>query len=287
MTLYRKTSYIVFGFLFLCSTSLFFLNKSVSHKGYLTISFLNIGQGDAIYIEAPNGTQIMVDGGLRGSVLGQLGHVMPFFDRTIDAILITNPDSDHIGGFIDILKRYKVDYIIEPGTHSPSATYKSVETESNTKELKKIIARRGMNIVLDKENNVYIQVLFPDKDVSTYSTNDGSIVAKLVYGKTSIMLQGDAPQKTERYLLTLDKKELDSDILKVGHHGSRTSTSKEYVDALSPDYAVISCGLDNKYGHPHKETVNTLDKLNVPILRTDLLGRITFISDGNNLIRTE
>ena len=129
--------------------------------------------------------------------------------------------------------------------------------------------------------------MFPDRDVSNFTTNDGSIVAKLIYGKTSILLEGDASQKIENYLLAFDKTELDSDILKTGHHGSRTSTAQAYVEAASPDYAIISSGIDNKYGHPHKETLETLAKFNVPVLRTDTDGRITFVSDGNNFIRTE
>ncbi|HEY4512858.1 MAG TPA: MBL fold metallo-hydrolase [Candidatus Paceibacterota bacterium] len=287
MTIWRKVAFIFFGFLSLSTISLFFFARSLTGSGVLTISFLNIGQGDAIYIEAPNGKQIIVDGGPGPVVLSELGKVMPLFDRTIDAIIVTNPDKDHIAGFIDIMKRYKVDYIVLPGTVSTTITYNSVESFVKEKGLEKILARRGMDIVLDKENEVYLHILFPDRDVSNFTTNDGSIVAKLIYGKTSILLEGDASQKIENYLLAFDKTELDSDILKTGHHGSRTSTAQAYVEAASPDYAIISSGIDNKYGHPHKETLETLAKFNVPVLRTDTDGRITFVSDGNNFIRTE
>ncbi|MES2223385.1 MAG: MBL fold metallo-hydrolase [Patescibacteria group bacterium] len=280
MNFHKKLAFISLVTLVLISVSFLFISRSSGHSGRLFISFLNIGQGDAIYIEAPNGRQIMIDGGPDEVVLRELGKVMPTFDRSIDAILITNPDKDHIGGFINIMEKYKVDDIIEPGTISPSDTYKTVENLSKEKGLQKTIARRGMDIMLDKERNIYLHILFPDHDVSKLSTNDGSIVAKLVYGDTSVLLQGDAPQSVEKYLLYLNSSELDTDILKAGHHGSRTATSKEYVEAASPEYAVISCGVDNKYGHPHKETLDTLNSLSVPILRTDTMGRISFESNG-------
>lgn len=276
----RNIALISLAMLVLFSVSFLFVGQSGRHSGKLFISFLNIGQGDAIYIEAPNGTQIMVDGGPDGIVLRELAKVLPLFDNSIDAILVTNPDKDHMGGFIDIMQKFKVTNIIEPGTVSPSDTYKTVESLSHDHGLRVVYARRGMDIMLDKERNIYLHILFPDRDVEKLATNDGSIVAKLIYGNTSVLLEGDAPQNIEKYLLSLDSQILDADILKVGHHGSRTSTNPDYVTAVSPEYAVISCGIDNKYGHPHEETIDTLSSLNVQILRTDLEGRISFESDG-------
>lgn len=285
MNLPKKVAYLSLCLLLLISLSLIFVSKTSSHKGFLFISFLDIGQGDAIFIQAPNGKQMLIDGGPDKIVLRELGKVLPSFDRSIDMIVVTNPDKDHIGGFIPVMSRYDVDYIVEPGTISPSDTYKTVENLSKDNGLEKIVARRGMDIILDKEKNVYLHILFPDRDVEKLATNDGSIIAKLVYGNTSVLLEGDAPQNIEKYLLYLNQGELDSDILKVGHHGSRTSTNKDYVLASSPNYAVISLGGDNTYGHPHKETLDTLNGLNVPILRTDLEGRISFVSDGRSWIR--
>jgi len=275
-----KIALVCLGILILFSISFLLIHQTTGHGGRLFISFLNIGQGDAIYIEAPNGKQILVDGGPDEIVLRELAKVMPAFDRSIDAILVTNPDKDHIGGFINIMQKFKVDSIIEPGTVSPSDTYKALENLAKEHNLKQIYARRGMDIMLDQERNIHLHILFPDRDVEKLATNDGSIVAKLVYGDTSVLLEGDAPQNIEKYLLSLNPTELDTDILKTGHHGSRTSTSKEYVEAASPDYAVISCGVNNKYGHPHQETLDTLNDLNVPVLRTDQMGRISFESDG-------
>lgn len=281
--IFSKNIFLYFlSLLFFANVIIFFGVFSERQDGKLLISFLNIGQGDAIFIKAPNGAEALLDAGPGHSVLSELGKVMPFYDKSIDVAIISNPDSDHIGGFLDVVKRYKVDYEIEPGTVSKSGTYQALEDSFDENKVKKIIARRGMDIILDKEKNVFIHILFPDRDVSRFSTNDGSLVAKLIYGKTSALLEGDAPKKTEDYLLSLNKSEIDSDIIKIGHHGSRTSSAEEYLKTASPKYAVISVGKDNKYGHPHKETLDVLNNLKIPILRTDELGRITFLSDGNN-----
>ena len=139
-----------------------------------------------------------------------------------------------------------------------------------------------LEVKLQKLNaRIFIDILFPDRDVSAWATNDGSVVAQLTYGDTSVMLTGDAPIKTERIILGENKTEnLQSTILKVGHHGSRTSSSFEFVKAISPTYALISDGKDNKYGHPHQDTLDILSSLGAKILRTDLLGTIIMKSDG-------
>ncbi len=252
-------------------------------QGVLTIAFLDIGQGDAIYIEAPNGNQMLIDGGPPKNILSALRKVMPFYDRSIDMLLVTNPDADHMAGFIDVLSRYKVSEVVEPGTDSPSATYSELEKTINAHLVPKVVARRGQTIWLDKKHGVGFHILFPDRDVLGLATNDGSIVGRLVYGNTSVMFTGDSPSQIERYLISLDGKNLKSDILKVGHHGSRTSTSEEFVGFVSPITAVISDGKGNKYGHPHQETLDTLNKFGVKIFRTDQVGTVVMKSDGESI----
>ncbi len=271
--------------LFLMTIALVSLLYFEKGRGKLIVSFLNIGQGDAILIIAPNGAKMLLDSGPDSKVISELGKFIPFYDHSIDAIMVSNPDSDHIAGFLDVLTKYKVSYDIEPGTISPSSTFNALEKSVLDHDVKRIIARRGMDIVLDEKDGVDVKILFPDRDVTKDTTNNGSIIAKLIYKNTSVLLEGDAPKEDEYHLLSLDPKDLDVDILKTGHHGSRTSTAKEYVEAASPEYAVISCGVDNHYGHPHKETLDTLNSLGVPILRTDTMGTITFESDGNKFYR--
>jgi competence protein ComEC len=244
----------------------------------LTFAMLDIGQGDAFFIESPMGTQVLVDAGPARKILGPLRRVMSPFDRHIDAIIITNPDADHISGFLDVLKRYKVDQVFEPGTKNDSRTYQNLETEIKNKNISNVLAKKGMR--LDLGGGVVIDILFPDRDVSAFSVNDGSIVAKLQYGKTSILLTGDATAKTEKIILDdFTQKSLASTVLKVGHHGSRTSSSIPFVQAVSPTYAFISDGKDNKYGHPHQETLDTLTSVGAKIFRTDLFGTVIMKCD--------
>ncbi len=251
----------------------------------LTIAFLNIGQGDAIYIESPTHNQLLIDGGPPRKILSELGGVMHFYDRSINMILVTNPDQDHIGGFIDVLNNYDVGEVVEPGTHSDSATYKTLEEDISAEHAKDEMAKRGMVVHLGGGADLHI--LFPDQDVSTWATNDGSIMAKLTYGSTSVMFTGDAPSKTEEYTTSLSPDIMKSDLLKVGHHGSRTSASESFVIAVAPKYAIISAGVHNKYSHPHKETLELFQKLKIPVLGTYQMGRIVFTSDGKqfNLIK--
>lgn len=249
-------------------------------KGVLTFEVLNIGQGDALWIESPTGVQVIVDGGPDNTLMKEIPKVMPWYDRHIDMIVVTNPDKDHYEGFISLLKKYKVDAVLEPGTTSKTETYALLEKEISDKKIEKVVARRGQ--VIDLGGGAYLQVIFPDRDISGLSSNDGSLVMKLVYGETSVMLQGDSTVKIEDYLLTLGTTTLKSTILKAGHHGSRTSSVSEYVSAVAPKWIVISSGLRNDYGHPHKETLETMQKLGIPTYDTCNNGRLVFESDGKS-----
>lgn len=271
----------ILGLLLIATITLWGIVLREERGGLLTVAFLNVGQGDAIYIEAPNGRQMLIDGGPTRSVLSELSKVMPWYDRSIDVLVVTNPDKDHMAGFIDVLKSYTVDAIFESGTVPGTQVYEELQETIANVGVKKILARRGMTIWLNNETR--LSVLYPDRDVSGLSSNDGSIVAKLSYGNTSVMLTGDTVSGVEKWLIKLDGKDLKSDVLKVGHHGSRTSTAPEFVGFVAPQFAVISDGVRNRYGHPHKETLDTLAKFKVPVFRTDLLGTIVMHSDGETV----
>lgn len=269
------------GLLFAISLFVWYAVFAESQRD-LIIAFLDVGQGDATLIGAAGGQQILIDGGPNKKVLSELGKVMPFYDRNIDAVIATHPDKDHIAGLIDVLKRYDVGMVIEPEVKSEIAAYKSFENAIKEKGIKKIFAKRGMKIMLS--HGAYLQILFPPGETTNWETNDASIVAKLVYGDTSFLLTGDSPRKIEKYLASIDGDNLDVDVLKAGHHGSRTSSSDEFISHASPEYAVISAGKNNRYGHPHKEVIDALEKFGVKILRTDLLGSIIMESDGENIL---
>ena len=279
----RKHAVLFFvGILFAAN---FFIWYAVSaeERGILTVAFLDVGQGDAIFIESPTGKQILLDGGPDGSVLSGIGALLPFYDRSIDMLIVSNPDKDHFAGFIDVLKNYQVGNIMEPGTIPNTEIYKIFKEFIREEGATSVLARRGMNI--DLGGGAYLQILFPDRDVSGLSTNDGSIIAKLVYGGTSFLLPGDTTQNIEKYLIGLDGSNLDVDVLKLAHHGSKTSSSEALLAVTTPDYAIISAGLHNKYGHPHKEVIERLAKYNIPTLGTYEDGTIIFESDGEQLRR--
>lgn len=246
----------------------------------MKVEFLDIGQGDSIYIEAPNGAQLLVDGGRGSKVLSALAHVMPYGDKSIDIVIGTHPDADHIGGLVDVIDSYQVGKVIESGGQSKSKIYTKLEDEISKKNIPHIYGRAGMRIVLDKVHNVYFEILYPDRDVKYMETNDGSIVGKLVYGQTSVMLTADSPISKEFYIMGKDKKALDVDVLKLGHHGSRTSSSLEYLKATSPHVAIISAGLNNQYGHPHQEVLEKLASLHIPYLATYEKGTIECLSNA-------
>jgi len=267
--------------LILANVLIWYAISAESRNGILTVAFLDVGQGDAIFIEAPNGNQVLIDGGSNRGVLKELSRVMPFYDRSIDVIFATHPDKDHIGGLPAVLERFDIKMYIDPGVTNDTGTYNTLTRLLERNEVRHEIARRGQKIILDKD--VVLHILFPDRDVSGVDANDASIVAKLVYGETSFLLTGDSPKKIEKYIASIDGSSLASNVLKVGHHGSKTSSSELFIGYASPDYAVISLGKDNRYGHPHDVVLAALTLFNIPVLRTDELGTIIFESDGINL----
>jgi competence protein ComEC len=266
----------------------FFVFRYSNHNNYLKVVFLDVGQGDSIYIEAPNGKQMLIDGGPDATVLSALAQVMPFADRSIDMIVATHPDADHIGGFPLLIDNYKITSIVENGTTSPSQIYSSLEEKIVKNKIKKIIAHRGMHIILDDKKNIYFDILFPDRDVSNFDSNDASIVGKLVYGNNSFMLTGDATTYTENLIEWNEKNStLQADVLKLAHHGARTSTSILWLEKVNPKVAIISAGLNNRYGHPHQELLDRLSNLHIPFFNTAEKGNIIFKSDGRKLMYTK
>ncbi len=246
----------------------------------LTVSFLDVGQGDAIFIEAPNGNQLLIDSGKGSQVLRGLGRAMGFFDRTLDAVVATHPDTDHIGGFPDVFLRYTVDTVFVSGVLDEGSDAQAFDEAIQKERIAPRIARRGMRIILDARHGVELRVLFPDRDVSRVEANTGSIVVQLIYGQTEFMLTGDSPSAIETYLLAQDGATLASDVLKLGHHGSRTSSAEAFLEMVRPRFVVVSAGKDNRYGHPHQEVVERVKRMGALLMNTAEAGTITFLSDG-------
>lgn len=250
----------------------------------LMVTFLDVGQGDAVFIQAPNGNQLLYDAGPpSGSVLRGLGAVMPFYDHSIDVAILSHPDMDHIGGFLDVLRRFDVDLVMEPGATSKNGVYEGVEAAIKTEGAIHLFAKKGMRI--DMGDGVAIDILYPDRDTTTMETNSASIVMRLHYGGTSFLFSGDLPQTMEEYVVAQEGSGLHADVLKLGHHGSRTSSSLLWLAAVHPSIAVISAGLHNRYGHPHKEVLEALAEFGIPALKTYEEGTIIFESDGERVVR--
>lgn len=258
-----------------------------STGGELRVTFLDVGQGDAIFVQAPSGAQMLVDGGKNRAVIRELSKVMPIFDRSIDVVLATHPDADHIGGLPDVLERYRVGMIVQSSVLDPegvdAAAFDAAVAREEEEGGVQLVAERGQ--VIDLGGGVEFEILFPDRFLPQVEANLGSIVGRVTFGDTSFLLTGDSPDEIEKYLVLLDADGLRSNVLKAGHHGSRTSSSLSFVGFVSPEHGVFSRGCDNSYGHPHEEPVAVFARLGVETFDTCEDGAVTFVSDGKTVQR--
>ncbi len=242
----------------------------------LRISFLNIGQGDSIYIRTPDDYSIIIDGGPSSKILEELSEVMPLYNRTVDLILITHPHADHVNGLVEVIKRYDVKGIMIVGTPSYNYFYQKILELIKEKNIPLYFAKADNDFLIGKF--VELDVLWPIEfkvGVPYENLNNASLAVKINYGDHSILLSGDAEIEEEQELIK-SGFDLSADILKVGHHGSRTASSINFLDKVNPKTAVIQSGIDNSFGHPHKETLRKLIKRGIEIRRNDLEGRIDF-----------
>ena len=255
-------------------------------EGVLKVTFLDVGQGDATFIESPTGTQVLIDGGKGSVVLRPLAQVMGFFDHDIDMIVATHPDKDHIGGLIDVLERYTVGTIVMTENINDTPAFETFLDRVHAENARIIYARRGQvyDLGVGAAGSTTLAILFPDHDPTHLESNVSSIVSKLTYGANAFVFTGDSPQEIEEYLLGIGSSSLQSDVLKVGHHGSRTSSSEIFLGAVSPTYAIISAGKNNSYGHPHKEVTDLLNVHGITTKNTAEGGSIFSESDGASIM---
>lgn len=279
----QKNSMIVLGFLVSFAGLILINTIPLLAPPTLQVSFLDIGQGDAIWIQAPNGRELLIDSGPDQSIIDRLGETKNFFDRTIDMILATHSDADHIGGFPYVLDRYKIGTVIESEISSPTLIDRTFGQKVASEHANTLTARNGERIILDPKYGVVIDVLFPDQNPNGWETNEASIVVKVSYGDTSFLLTGDSPSDVEDYLVKTYGEQLKSDVLKLGHHGSKTSSSDVFLQAVHPTTAIVSAGLGNKYGHPAPEVIERVESINAQILETSQLGTINCRSNGKSV----
>jgi competence protein ComEC len=261
--------------------------------GKLHVYFLDVGQGDAILIQSPDGRQILVDGGPSPTaLLNELGALLPFWDRSLDLVVLTHPDGDHITGLIPLLDRYQVAQVLD--THlSDAAPLAAAWRDGLARHrIQRTVAERGMRIPLGQPAlaspsgpGAQLTVLHPGPRPlrgTASDDNNNAIVLRLEYGQTSLLLTGDAEVEAEAELLKTGLP-LRADLLKVGHHGSKGSTAATFVAGVAPRWAVIPVGAENTFGHPHPDVLKRLAAAGAEVFRTDQNGRIEAISDGRTL----
>lgn len=276
----KKKIFSALGVLLIFNILAWIAVSEIARAKTLEVIFFDIGQGDAAFIETPKGHQILIDGGPGSQILEKLGKQMPFYDRSIDLIILTHPEKDHMSGLIEVLKRYKVDCILWTGIKREAPELEEWLRLIEEKGIKTEIAVSGQKI---KMGNVEFDILSPFENLSgeaVKNVNDTSIVLKMLFGNDSFLFTGDISVVVEAALLK-EGADIDSDVLKVSHHGSKNSNLESFIWEVSPEISVISSAKNNSYGHPHLEVLEVLSKFGIKILRTDLEGDIKIYSDGN------
>lgn len=269
--------------LFYCLTSL--------GDGLLHVFVLNIGQGDAILIQTPGLERVLIDGGPDDKILRELADVMPFYERTIDVIVLSHPHADHVNGLVEVLKRYDVQQIVITGVSYNYPGYRAFLDLAAQKKISILLVngQQDFQLLNDrrrlKRDGIIFDILFPFESLQgrTFENlNNSSISFRLLYREKIFYFSGDLEIEGEKKLVA-SGLDLQADVLKAGHHGSRTSSSEPFLNLVRPKVALISCGVKNKFKHPHPETIQHFQEHGIQIFRTDINGRIEVLSDGKSI----
>ncbi len=251
----------------------------------ISVHVIDVGQGDAILIMTESGNMLIDSGDLGNEPRNKLSSYLSAQGITsFEYVVFTHPDADHIGSGDYIIENYEVGTVIMPDFEKTTAVYNRLIDAIDEKDValiligedKEICEQAGYSFVLGPITNT---VMGPTEDFK--DANEMSVVIKSVYGETSMLFSGDAEKESEAAMLEMyTKGELDCDILKVGHHGSRTSSTEDFLSEVTPRDVIISCGEGNKYGHPHKETIDKFTEAKYTIYRTDTDGSVVITTDG-------
>lgn len=264
-------------FIFFCAVSYAahgFSWHQAQRTSELQLFMLNIGQGDAFYIRTPNGNDVLIDGGPDRSFLHELGTVMPAWDHTLEWVIATHPDSDHVSGIVELGESYRVKTLITNGDTKKTAASEALLHFAHTTPQHTRVATAGDRIMI--EPDLWITFLSPSLSPGNtfYDANDLSLVFTLRYKNRIALFTGDASEQVEKTLYDSPLLPAHVDLLKVSHHGSKTGTSRAFLQAITPTIALISAGKENRYGHPHAAPLYRLRQIGAEIWRTDVDGRV-------------
>lgn len=249
-------------------------------KDSIKVHYIDVGQGDSILIQTEN-KNMLIDAGPRSSSDKLVKYLKDNGIKNLDIVVATHPHEDHIGGMTSVIKNFKIDKFYAPKKTATTKTFENMVKELKDKNLKINVAKAGVGLDLGKD--IKCEMLAPNSE-DYEDVNNCSAVIRLSYKDTAFLFTGDAEKISEKEMLQKGY-ELKADVLKLGHHGSSTSSSKEFLDKVSPKIAVASLAKDNDYGHPHKETLAEMKKRNITLYRTDESGSIVLKSDGKTITK--
>lgn len=253
-------------------------SKDASNENVMKVNYIDVGQGDSILVQV-NGKNLLIDAGPNSSTDKLVSYLNKQNIKKLDFVVATHPHEDHIGAMDTIINKYNIGEFYAPKKTTTTKTFESMVNALKSKNIKINAATAGVSLDLGK--NVKCQMIAPN--ASNYEDlNNYSAVIKITYGNSKFLFMGDAESLSEKEILNKNY-DISSDVLKLGHHGSSSSSSKAFLDKVSPKIAIISCGKNNDYGHPHKETSTEMKKRNIQVYRTDIDGSIVLISDGKKI----
>lgn len=271
----KNTKFVAIVIIVLLAAATYSLQSSP-----LNVIFFDVGQGDAILINGPDNFQILIDGGSDDTLAKKIGKYLPANDRTIEVILLSHPDSDHLTGLIEIVRRYNVRYVIQTSFISENAL--TLEWRAVINEKKAAIIDATINTVIKLPDQASIDILSPRKGGVYRDANAKSIICIYNYADKKILFLGDATPEAQAAALT-SRTIKDIDIVKISHHGSEKSYNDELIKAAKPAESVIQVGAGNRFGHPSPSVINQLKNNNIAIHRTDLEGDIIYpLTDMKN-----
>ena len=256
-------------------------------EGETVVAVLDVGQGQAVLVLAPDGSAALIDAGRSQTRIRE--SIQPFLDSLgvtrLDYLILSHPDQDHVGGMPEILESLVIDTWVDPGIPTTNQRYEETIRIILERDIPAIQAQRGGELRLG--DDVRLSILWPDQEFifagDQPDSNENSAVIKVSVGTVGVLIPGDLEQRGERMLVQQDDGALKSQVLVVGHHGSNTSSTPEFLNAVDPDIAIISAGADNPYGHPHDEVLQRFRFRATTLYRTDTDGTIIVTTDGQEV----